>query len=145
MTTGITTCSSCGAKNRIASASAGIPHCAKCDAVLPWLVTATDANFDEVVVDSALPVLLDLWAPWCAPCRVIGPAVEASAARFAGRLKVAKLNVDEAPQTAERFGVRGIPTLLMLRDGHEVERQVGVLVGDALPRWIERTIAKVEA
>jgi thioredoxin 2 len=89
-------------------------------------------------------MLLDLWAPWCPPCRMIAPAIAASAARFAGRLKVVKLNVDVAPQTARNFNVQGIPTLLILRDGREVERQVGVLVGDALPRWIERSIVKAK-
>jgi thioredoxin 2 len=142
MSAGIIACPACGTKNRIAATAAGVPHCPKCDAALPWLVDVDDANFAEVVGAASLPVLLDLWAPWCPPCRIIAPGVAASAARFAGRLKVAKLNVDVAPQTARAFNVQGIPTLLILRGGSEVERQVGVLIGDALPQWIERSIAR---
>lgn len=140
MSTGVITCPACGTSNRVAATSRGVPHCPKCDAPLPWLVDVDDSTFAEVVEAASLPVLLDLWAPWCPPCRMVAPAVAASAARFAGRLKVAKLNVDVAPLTARRFNVQGIPTLLILREGREVERQVGVLLGDALPRWIERSI-----
>jgi thioredoxin 2 len=143
MSTDVTACTACGVRNRIAPASVGIPHCPKCDAVLPWLVAVDDSNFDQVAARSSLPVLLDLWAPWCPPCRAIAPAVESAAARFAGRLKVAKLNVDDSPRTAGQFGVQGIPTLLILRNGKEVDRQVGVLVGDTFPRWIEQAIAKL--
>lgn len=144
MSRGVIACPSCGTNNRVAPTATGVPHCPKCGAVLPWLVDADDSNFDEIVGGSSLPMLLDLWAPWCPPCRMIAPAIAASAARFAGRLKVVKLNVDVAPQTARNFNVQGIPTLLILRDGREVERQVGVLVGDALPRWIERSIVKAK-
>jgi thioredoxin 2 len=142
MSVGVIACPACETKNRVAATATGVPHCPKCGAALPWLVDADDSNFAAVVGAASLPVLLDLWAPWCPPCRMIAPAVAASAARFAGRLKVAKLNVDVAPQTARAFNVQGIPTLLILRGGTEVERQVGVLIGDALPQWIERSIAR---
>jgi thioredoxin 2 len=140
MSSETTTCPSCGAKNRIAPSATGVPHCAKCSAALPWLVDVHDDDFASVVAESSLPVLIDLWAPWCPPCRMVGPLVEASATQFAGRLKVAKLNVDESPRTADGFGVKGIPTLIMMQGGKEIGRQVGALLGDALPRWIEKTI-----
>ncbi len=143
MSSDLTMCPSCGVNNRVPAAATGIPHCPRCGATLPWLLSVDDTDFEEVVAASALPVLLDLWAPWCAPCRMVAPAVEASATRFAGRLKVAKLNVDDSPQTAGTFGVLGIPTLLVLFEGREVARQVGVLVGEAFPRWIEQTLQKV--
>lgn len=135
-----TACTSCGTLNRIAASSAGVPHCAQCNTVLPWLVDVHDDDFSSVVGDSSVPVLIDLWAPWCPPCRMVAPGVEASAVQFAGRLKVAKLNVDDSPRTADSFGVKGIPTLILMRDGKEIARQVGALLGEALPRWIEQTI-----
>ena len=139
----VVTCPSCGTQNRVAAAAPGAPHCARCQAALPWLVDATDENFSGVVAGASLPVLLDLWAPWCPPCRIIAPTVEKSAERFAGRLKVAKLNVDESPATSQRFGVQGIPTLLILRDGREVARQVGALVGEPFFAWVESALAQV--
>lgn len=139
----VTACPACGAQNRLAAAAPGAPHCARCQAPLPWLVEATDENFASAVAGASLPVLLDLWAPWCPPCRLIAPTVERSAERFAGRLKVAKLNVDESPATSQRFGVQGIPTLLILRDGREVARQVGALMGEPFFAWVESSLAQV--
>jgi thioredoxin 2 len=85
----IVTCGSCGTANRVAPSASGAPHCAKCNAVLPWLVDVHDDLFTTVIGESTLPVLIDLWAPWFPPCCIVGPLVEASATRFAGRLKVA--------------------------------------------------------
>ena len=123
----------------------GVPHCAKCQAALPWVVSVNDSDFDTVVGESSIPVLVDLWAPWCGPCRVVSPAVEAAGKTFAGRLKVAKLNVDESPRTAGRFQVQGIPTLLMIDHGNEVARQVGAVTGPALNSWIERSLNAAKA
>lgn len=136
----ITPCPSCGTKNRVPAAAPGTPRCASCHADLPWLVAAGEDDFDEVV-DTRLPVLLDLWAPWCGPCRLIAPGVEQAAAELAGRLKVVKVNVDEAPSVSARFAVQGIPTLLVLRDGRPVDRQVGALPPDRLLAWIRSAIA----
>jgi thioredoxin 1 len=88
-------------------------------------VTVTDASFQRDVLDSDLPVLVDLWAPWCGPCRMIAPILEQLAGEYAGKLKIAKLNVDENPRTAGSLRVMGIPTLLIYRNGREVDRIVG--------------------
>ena len=89
-------------------------------------MTVTDATFATDVERSPLPVLVDAWAPWCGPCRMIAPVIDELAAELAGRLRVVKLNVDDNPQTASRFNLRSIPTLLVLKDGREVDRLVGV-------------------
>jgi thioredoxin 2 len=118
---------------------------AGCHTALPWLTSAGDGDFDQVVTASTLPVLLDLWAPWCGPCRVVAPGVERAARELAGRLKAVKVNVDEAPRVAERLGVQGIPTLLILRQGREVARQVGAVPPAALLRWAEEAITEQAA
>jgi thioredoxin 2 len=141
----IVTCSNCGKRNRLPAAARGTARCAACHTALPWLTSAGDGNSDEVVTAASMPVLVDLWAPWCGPCRVVAPGVEQAAQELAGRLKVVKVNVDEAPRVAERLGVRGIPTLLVLRQGGEVARQVGAVPPPALVRWVEEVIAKPAA
>ena len=135
MSNTIVTCAACGRRNRVPDATAGLPRCAQCQQPLPWLVNADDATF-AAATDSSLPVLVDLWAPWCGPCRMVGPAVEAVTQRFAGRLKTVKVNVDEAPGVASRFGVQGVPTLLVLDHGREAARQVGALPAADLERWV---------
>jgi thioredoxin 2 len=135
----VVACPSCGVRNRVPATAPGVPRCASCHADLPWLVEATEANFDAVV-DSRLPVLLDLWAPWCGPCRLVAPAVQQSAEEFAGRLKVVKVNVDEAPGVSARLAVQGIPTLLVLRHGEVVARQVGALPEGQLRSWVRASL-----
>jgi thioredoxin 2 len=141
----IVTWPSCGKRNRVPAAARGVARCAACHTALPWLTSAGDGDFDEVVTAASLPVLVDLWAPWCGPCRMVAPGVERAARELAGHLKAVKVNVDEAPRVAERFGVWGIPTLLVLRQGREVARQVGALPPPALVRWAEEVIAKPAA
>jgi thioredoxin 2 len=125
-------CLSCGARNRIAPhrASGKTPVCGRCGKALPAAeakpVIVTDANFGTLVESSPLPVLLDLWAAWCGPCRMIAPTIEALAKELSGTVLVGKLDVDANPQTASRFGVQSIPTLLILKNGHEIDRIVGV-------------------
>ncbi len=143
--TEIVTCASCGKRNRLPAAARGMARCAVCHTALPWLTSAGDDDFEEVVTAASLPVLVDLWAPWCGPCRVVAPGVERAAQELAGRLKAVKVNVDEAPRVAERFGVRGIPTLLVLRQGREVARQVGAVPPPALLRWAEEVIGRPAA
>jgi thioredoxin 2 len=128
-------CLACGALNRVADQrlQQGLaPVCGKCKSPLPVStqpVVVTDANFRDEVVRSSLPVLLDLWAAWCGPCRMMEPTINELVAELTGRMRVGKLNIDENPQTAERFNVRGIPTLLVFKDGREVDRIIGVAGG----------------
>jgi thioredoxin 2 len=105
------------------------------------LVEADDGSFDSVVGDASLPVLVDVWAPWCGPCRQIAPAVEELSREFAGRLKVAKVNADMSPQVSRRHQVSSIPTLLLYRDGREVDRLVGAVPAPRLRAWVERTVS----
>jgi thioredoxin 2 len=119
-------CAGCGKRNRIRPSELGSPHCGSCGKPLPWLVTATDATFD-VEARSSVAVLVDLWAPWCGPCRFVGPIVEELSREFAGRLKVVKVNVDENPMLTRRFEALSIPTLVVLRGGRVVDRIVGAM------------------
>ena len=137
----IVACPSCGRRNRVPAVATGAPHCASCHADLPWLVEATDVDFDDVV-KTHLPVLVDLWAPWCGPCRMVAPGVARSAGELAGHLKVVKVNVDEAPGVASRFAAQGIPTLLLLQDGQVAARQVGALPEARLLAWIRSSIGQ---
>jgi thioredoxin 2 len=139
-------CSACGAINRTPreKLEQGLqPLCGRCKQPLSVHapVTVTDATFSAEVERSPLPVLVDMWAPWCGPCQMIAPIIEELAAEMAGRLRVAKLNVDENPATAGRFEIRGIPALLVLKDGREVDRIVGVQPKAEITRRLERVIA----
>ncbi len=137
MTPDVVACSSCGKKNRVPAAAKGVPRCANCHTPLAWLTIAGDADFDTVAGQSPLPVLVDLWAPWCGPCRMVAPGVEQAARKLAGRLKVVKVNVDQAPAVAARYDARSTPMLLILDKGQVKDRQVGAVPADALLRWVE--------
>jgi thioredoxin 2 len=135
----IVTCPNCGKRNRVPAVAAGTPRCAVCSTPLPWLVRTGEDDFDAIV-RSALPVLVDFWAPWCRPCDIVAPGVEQAAERLAGRLKVVKVDIDRAQDVGGRYGVRSIPTLLVLRDGKEVARQVGAVPPPRLLQWVEEVI-----
>ena len=135
-------CPKCGKSNRIPSASSGAPHCGQCGAPLPWLAEASEADFARVAEQSSLPVLVDFWAPWCGPCRMVSPALEQIATERAGRLKLVKVNTDDAPNLSQRFGIRGIPTLVMLAQGKELARSVGAQPAPALRSWVDGQLAQ---
>ncbi len=141
----VVACPSCAKKNRVPSVAVGVPRCAACHAALPWLTSAEDADFDRVAGESPLPVLVDLWAPWCGPCRAVAPGVEQAARKLAGRLKVVKVNVDRAPGVSARFAAQSIPLLLVLHRGKVVDRQIGALPADALVRWTENAVGRSAA
>ena len=122
----ILTCPSCGKKNKIRPSAKGAPHCGSCSTVLPWLVNATDDTFD-VEAEAGPAVVVDLWAPWCGPCRIVGPILEDLSREYAGRLKVVKVNVDENPLTAQRFQAFSIPTMVVIKNGRVVDRIVGAM------------------
>jgi thioredoxin 2 len=136
----IVACPTCGARNRVTAVARGAPRCPRCKTMLPWLVEADTASF-EAEATASVPVVVDLWAPWCGPCRVIAPVLEDLAARHAGGLKVVKVNVDEEPALGARFDARSIPLLVVLRDGREVDRIVGALPRPALEARLAGVLA----
>ena len=117
-------CLTCGASNRIAPSPRGVPHCGTCGKPLPWLVNADESTF-EVETRADPTVVVDLWAPWCGPCRFVGPILEELSRELAGRLKVVKVNVDENQELALRYDARSIPTILVMSNGKVVDRIVG--------------------
>lgn len=106
-----------------------------------YIKDVNDAQFDAEVLQSDKPVLVDFWAEWCAPCRALTPTVEEVAQQFGDTAKVFKLNVDDNPQTSQRYGVRGIPMLVVFKDGKEVERVVGAVGKAAIVRMIDRQLS----
>ncbi|MGZ6831627.1 MAG: thioredoxin [Mycobacteriaceae bacterium] len=129
-------CANCHAKNRIPTAASGVPRCGRCHEPLPWVVDASDGDFAAVADKATIPVLVDMWAPWCGPCRMVSPALEQLASELAGRLKLVKVNADESPQVSSRFEVQAIPTLLLLDRGKVVDEQVGAAPAPALRSWL---------
>jgi thioredoxin 2 len=135
-------CPVCGKKNRVPAAASGIPRCGNCHSPLPWIADAGDGSYRDVVEESALPVLVDLWAPWCGPCHLVSPALEQLANDYAGQVKLVKVNVDESPSISQRFGVQGIPTLLVTRKGEVIARQTGAAPESTLRTWLEDALSK---
>ena len=125
------------------------PKCGRCREPLPDAAAAplivTDATFAAEVEQSPLPVLVDAWAAWCGPCRTIAPAIDELATELSGSVRVAKLNVDENPSTANRFAIRSIPTLLVFAGGREVDRLVGAQPKEAIRARLERVLAERHA
>ena len=139
-------CPACGVTNRVPMDRIQVrlaPVCGKCRRPLPVgrLQPVTDESFGHEVERSTLPVLVDAWAPWCGPCRLIAPVIDELATELAGRVRVVKLNVDDNPRTAARFNLRSIPTLLVFRDGREIDRLVGVQPKQEIARRLEHAIA----
>ena len=136
----IIACPSCEARNRVGAVRSGYPRCAKCKTPLPWVVDADTASFTEETTTS-VPVVVDFWAAWCGPCRMIAPVLQDLATRQAGKLKVVKVDVDANPQLAQRYGAQSIPLLVALRDGREVDRIVGALPRAALEQRLAPLLA----
>lgn len=137
-------CGNCGARNRVPAVAEGTPRCGRCSTPLRWVVDANDADFPAVVDESSLPVLVDVWAPWCGPCRMVSPTLEKLAGELAGDLKLVKVNADENPAVSRRFGVQSIPTLVLLDHGAVVDTQIGALPEHALRSWLESRLPKGE-
>ena len=133
-------CPVCGTSNRVPVTAAGVPRCGKCHSPLPWVTSAGDDDFDEVTGSATIPVLVDLWAAWCGPCRTVSPALEELARDMAGRLKLVKVDVDRAEAVARRFEVQGIPTLLLMDKGKVISRQTGAAPLPALRQWVESVL-----
>lgn len=124
-------CASCGATNRVPVDKARLrARCGRCRTPLDppggKPLAVTDVTFRHDVLEAPVPVLVDCWAPWCGPCRALGPVIDAVAVAYAGRVRVAKLNVDDSPVAAAQYGIQGIPTLLFIKQGQLVGRLVGV-------------------
>ena len=149
----VVTCLNCGTKNRVDEGAARRlqPVCGKCGAALNVTAgaaetakprTVTDATFaGDVLGVRGVPVLLDCWAPWCGPCRMVSPALEQLATERAGRLKLVKVDVDKAPAISQRFGVQAVPTLLVLDHGEVLARQAGAAPVAALRNWLDQALS----
>jgi thioredoxin 2 len=124
----------------VPTVSHGLPRCASCQADLPWLVNAGDDDFDAAVNTKSL-VLVDLWATWCPPCKMVAPILEAMSRDLAGKLKVVKVDVDNSPVISQRFDARSIPMLLLIADGKVVDTIVGALPKLALRRRVDAALA----
>ncbi len=133
-------CPHCGRRNRVPAAAEGIPRCGNCHQPLPWIVDAGDDTFAEVAEAASLPVIVDMWAPWCGPCRMVSPALAQLATDMAGRVKLVKVNVDESPKLQQRFSVQAIPTLMVLKQGQLVARRAGAAPVTDLRDWAEKAI-----
>ncbi len=140
----IVACTNCGKKNRVAVVARGVPRCAVCHTPLPWIVDAAPDDFDGAI-DADLPVLVDFWAAWCGPCRMVGPVVERIGRELAGSLKVVKLDVDQASEIAARHGAQSIPLLVLFRDGEEIDRLVGAVPERQLRQWLEPHLTPASA
>ena len=140
-------CANCGAKNRIPRQRLDEgPICGKCRAPLKVdgstaiPVNVTDQTFSQEVLSFSGPVLVDCWAPWCGPCHMVAPVLEQLASEYAGRLKIAKLNVDENPVTASQYGIQSIPTMLIFKNGNQVNSLVGALPKQEIERHLSTTL-----
>lgn len=147
--TALIRCRSCGTRNRIPTARLQDgPRCGRCKKPFPPIPTpnrpvmVTDRTFADEVIASPLPVMLDCWAAWCAPCGAMAPVMDDLARTYVGRLKIAKLNVDQNPVTASRFSVMSLPTLLFFRDGKVVDTAAGALPRQEIERHLWRFLAK---
>jgi thioredoxin 2 len=137
----LTSCPACGKTNRVPAQAAGRPRCGNCKAELPWIVAAGDADFAAVAEQSPVPVLVDFWAAWCGPCRMVSPVLDKLARERPGRIKLVKVDVDTSPDLSRRFDVQAIPTLMVMVDGKVVARQAGAAPAEVLRSWLDGSLA----
>jgi thioredoxin 2 len=137
----LTTCPACGKTNRVPAQAAGRPRCGNCKADLPWIVAAGDADFAAVAEQSPIPVLVDFWAAWCGPCRMVSPVLDKLARERPGRIKLVKVDVDKSPGLSRRFDVQAIPTLMVMVDGKVAARQAGAAPAEVLRSWLDGALA----
>jgi thioredoxin 2 len=143
MATRMVKCENCGRMNRVPASAQGRPRCGNCKAFLPWIADAGDEDFAEIAEQATVPVLVDLWASWCGPCRMVSPTLEQLAREKAGQVKLVKVDIDRAPKLAQRFSVQAIPTLMVLNRGEVIARQPGAAPLDALRSWLDGAIAGI--
>lgn len=139
--TTITRCPNCGHKNRVPLAADGRPRCGNCHKALPWIVDAVDDTFAEIAEKAEPPVVVDMWATWCGPCRMVSPVLEQLATERAGDVKLVKVDVDRAPRLSSRFTIRAVPTLLIMHHGKVIARQAGAAPVQVLRRWFDDAMA----
>jgi thioredoxin 2 len=131
MPAAIVVCPNCGKKNRTPAVAEGAPRCGNCHQPLPWIVDA-DASEFEGAIHASVPVLVDFWAPWCGPCRLVSPVIEAVGEAHADKIATAKVNTDENQGLAMRYSIFSIPTMIVFKDGREAARLVGYMPQAAL-------------
>ncbi|GAA3846707.1 thioredoxin [Saccharothrix violaceirubra] len=141
-TAGTVVCEHCGHKNRVQAAASGKPTCGHCHQPLPWIVDAGDNDFAELAERATMPVPVDLRATWWGPCRQVGPAPAQPARERAGKVKLVRVDVDRAPVLSQRFDVKAVPTLMVLRGGEVVARQAGAAPVPVLREWLDQAPAR---
>ncbi|MGX1161668.1 thioredoxin [Arthrobacter sp. SLBN-100] len=134
-------CPHCGKTNRIPANAAGRPRCGNCHSGLPWIVEAGDADFSTIAEQSPVPVLVDFWAAWCGPCRMVSPVLDKLAREREGAVKLVKVDVDKSPGLSRRFDVQAIPTLMVIIDGKVAARQAGAAPAEVLRTWLDGALA----
>jgi thioredoxin 2 len=133
------TCQDCGQANRLAASGQGIPRCGSCRHPLPWITDAADADFAEIVEGATIDVLVEVWAPWCPLCRRANPALERLARLQAGRLKLVRVDVTQAPALQQRFVIESVPALMLMRGPRILGYQAGAPPEPSLRAWLERS------